>query len=250
MHAGHVLNRPGQTGVHRTLTMLRATIDREVARINAVIERNGLEAEPSFLDADREQYEQLRCTGEARSGRQLAEMTLYFLLWSKAPMKNHEVLEVLNSSAAVEFAIPQPLLAPPPNPDYSPSTPTYAALQGYFAPAPSGIDVTYARQVPGGRGETVRVVDVEQGVHIAHEDLPDFVSLSGYLYDEDELRMSHGDSVVGIIAAVENGYGMTGIAPAVEMGISSPVGAPPTRTSTSKKRFIVLFCRPVLATSF
>ena len=35
--------------------------------------------------------------------------------------------------------------------------------QGYFRPAPTGIDVDLASRLPGGDGAGVRVVDVEAG---------------------------------------------------------------------------------------
>ena len=145
----------------------RQAIERDISRINALMQRNGLTPEPVFLEK-REYYAQQRCSGEARSGRQLADVNLYFVLRSdgtKAP----EVLEVLNSCDSVEFAMPQPSLAPPPNPDYSPPTWNFAAFQSYFAPAPSGIDVPYARQFTGGRGESVRGRHRRSGERIRHD---------------------------------------------------------------------------------
>ena len=102
---------------------------------------------------------------------------------------------------------------PPPAADIPPTTPDFSTYQIYFGQAPSGIDVAAARAWAGGRGETVRVYDCEDAWDTDHEDWPPIVSLSGFNYTSIPFR-SHGAAVVGMIAAAENGYGMTGIAPA------------------------------------
>src|SRR5262245_27259454 len=45
------------------------------------------------------------------------------------------------------------------------------ALQGYLDPAPLGIDARYAWTIPGGRGENVRLVDIEYSWNLDHSDL-------------------------------------------------------------------------------
>ncbi len=122
------------------------------------------------------------------------------------------VLAKLSAHAAVEVAYPVPLPVPPPA-DLPPTTPDYSGYQGYFDPAPDGIGVPYARLFPGGLGEGVTVVDVEYGWDRDHEDLePCFNALvpdAGTLIEEPDYVM-HGTSVLGILFAPDNGYGVTG----------------------------------------
>src|SRR5205085_1910114 len=46
-------------------------------------------------------------------------------------------------------------------------------FQGYLDPAPLGLDARYAWTLPGGRGENVRVCDIEYSWNLTHSDLID-----------------------------------------------------------------------------
>lgn len=89
--------------------------------------------------------------------------------------------------------------------------------QGYLEPAADGgIDARFAWTQPGGRGENVTVVDIEYATwNLDHEDLPDVEILShefgGTPFDFSD---DHGTQVLGIMGAVDDGRGMTGIVPA------------------------------------
>jgi subtilisin family serine protease len=82
-------------------------------------------------------------------------------------------------------------------------------FQGHLDPAPNGIDAEFAWNFPGGTGAGVGLVDVEQG-WARHEDLPPF-SISGRNID----FFGHGTAVVGVVAAIDNGVGVVGIAPEI-----------------------------------
>ncbi len=112
----------------------------------------------------------------------------------------------------VEVAYPVSLPVQPPQ-DIPPTTPDFSGRQGYFSPAPGGIDVPAARLYPGGKGEGVMAVDIEYNWHPDHEDLGTctnaLVPNAGQLY-EDEDFAAHGTAVLGILFAGDNGYGVTG----------------------------------------
>jgi subtilisin family serine protease len=82
-------------------------------------------------------------------------------------------------------------------------------FQGHLDPAPNGIDAEFAWNFPGGTGAGVGLVDVEQG-WARHEDLPP-VSISGRNID----FFGHGTAVIGVVAAIDNGVGVVGIAPEI-----------------------------------
>jgi hypothetical protein len=50
-------------------------------------------------------------------------------------------------------------------------TPSFTDRQGYLGPAPAGVDAWFAWSQPGGRGDGVRVIDIEGGWRFSHEDL-------------------------------------------------------------------------------
>lgn len=83
--------------------------------------------------------------------------------------------------------------------------------QGYEDPAPSGINAEYAWTFPGGDGQGVGVVDMEQGWTLDHEDLvgAGVTIISG----DNHNYWGHGTGVLGELIAVDNAKGNVGIAP-------------------------------------
>ena len=81
-------------------------------------------------------------------------------------------------------------------------------FQGYLDPAPLGMDVRYAWTLAGGRGENVRIVDIEYNWNLEHNDLLTatsdlFVYVKGVnpLSDRiaDEGNKNHGTAVIGML---------------------------------------------------
>ncbi len=97
------------------------------------------------------------------------------------------------------------------------ATPDFEPQQGHLSPAPDGVDARAAWSLPGGRGAGVRIIDVEGGWNLRHEDLVQklFAGLPT-VHDDD-----HGTSVCGVVGADDNGFGVVGVAPdAVFGGVS------------------------------
>ena len=98
--------------------------------------------------------------------------------------------------------------------DDVPATPNYIARQIYLNAAPAGIDALYAHTLPGGKGEGVRVIDIEGAWRFTHEDLR--INQGGVIGGTESTDLSwrnHGTAVVGEIGGDENAIGITGIAP-------------------------------------
>jgi len=90
----------------------------------------------------------------------------------------------------------------------------YADEQHYLDHAPDGIDARWAWTQANGEGADVRVVDLEQGWILNHQDLPG----PGLHYGDNRNGVggyigNHGTAVLGEIAAVDNQIGVIGIAP-------------------------------------
>jgi serine protease len=215
------LNRAARRGVSRSV------VDVQLAALNDLLRRYGAAIQRLVSSTSETRLSEQRRQGEMRSAKELADLNLFYELRfsGREAADVASILHELNQFEVVEFAAPTIKVAPPPT-DIPPSTPDLTInQQGYFAAAPNGIDVNYARQLPGGRGETLRVVVVESGWTADHEDFPTLVSSSGISYSAPGFR-DHGAATIGEIAALENTYGMTGIAPSVEISVASPVVPP------------------------
>ncbi|MCK4305777.1 MAG: S8 family serine peptidase, partial [Candidatus Eisenbacteria sp.] len=96
-------------------------------------------------------------------------------------------------------------------------TPDFTALQGYLGPAPDGVDAEGVWGIPGGRGQTVQVLDIEGAWLWEHEDLPDPFFTAGGVVGDLGWR-NHGTAVAGEIRGTANGYGVSGISHEVQIG--------------------------------
>ncbi|HEX8539319.1 MAG TPA: S8 family peptidase, partial [Cystobacter sp.] len=154
---------------------------------------------------------------EELSGREMADLDLYYELPLEPGMQAADVNELvmqLNALDSVEIAYAEPV-------SWTASvsawdvrgnaTASYEFQQGYLDAAPGGIDARYAWTVPGGRGQGVRLVDVEGAWNNRHEDLPAFFYRGGEQLQGVDWR-DHGTAVMGVMVGQANGYGITGIA--------------------------------------
>jgi hypothetical protein len=158
---------------------------------------------------------------ERQAGEELADLDLYYVVHApnfKEIAVQTELMNQLNSLAIVEQV----------HPDVPSSgaqaTPDVSSGQGYLDAAPSGLDGRYIWTRPGGRGENIRFIDVEYDWVTDHEDFPSAANLTyggrpacPYVFSESE----HGTAVMGVIAAPDNGIGVTGFAPNLHYGLSS-----------------------------
>src|SRR5262249_50680951 len=88
----------------------------------------------------------------------------------KQPGHVDELARRLNDAQGVDsvYAL-RPL--PPPMPVSNPGANPREANETYHAAAPGGIDASYAWNFPGGDGQGIGFVDMEQGWDLQHEDL-------------------------------------------------------------------------------
>lgn len=88
--------------------------------------------------------------------------------------------------------------------------------------SPIGIDAIYAWQVPGGDGEGVRIVDIEDGWRLDHEELIaaniNRISVFG---PHTPRNVDHGTAVAGILVGADNGLGSIGIVPGARFDLVS-----------------------------
>lgn len=131
------------------------------------------------------------------------------------------VVRVLQQTQGVAHVELEPLPLPPPA-DIAPTTPDLSAEQAYMRPAPEGFGLQEAARWPGGDGGNVAVADLEYDWESEHEDLVHLGTLRSWGTPYPEYAY-HGTGVMGILAAGDNGYGVTGMVPAAEMVLIHPV---------------------------
>jgi len=117
--------------------------------------------------------------------------------------------EALQALSFVEYVSLEPVTPPPP----SSNTPDFSHLQDYRQAAVGGniigIDIDYAWSI-GIKGQGISIADIEWGFNYQHEDLlrDSFIELlptTNYEHD------NHGTAVAGVMYAIDNGFGMTGM---------------------------------------
>ncbi len=191
-------------------------------RLNAAI----LAAETALhtrrhFTTDLDALSRMRWVGSQRVGWQLPDLSLYYEIEvapAALPEEKLRLMSELNSLDVIEIAYFPAIAELPTAP-----TPNWETAQDYLQPAPDGIDAYYAWSVYGGKGDGIKVIDIEGNWVESHEDLhggTDHFHIAGYKIP-DPTWYHHGTAVLGEIAADSNAFGMTGIAFNVALGTVS-----------------------------
>jgi serine protease len=114
-------------------------------------------------------------------------------------------------------------------------TPDFTYLQSHLWRAQQGMGILPVRDLledsSGGRGAGVRIVDIEYSWNLIHEDLPFDETKPGYKPLFLDLRRvdrnprdqgNHGAASLGILVALDNDYGVTGMCPDADIGLVNP----------------------------
>ena len=157
-----------------------------------------------------------RSDGEARGGRPLHDLRLFYRVHFDRPGPVAELCDALNALDVVGLAWPIGRVEDPVAPaalvrSRPPRTPDFEPLQLYRGPAPDGVGGDYGNTFNGGQGPGVTIIDVETGWTDDHEDLAhkalgQFVGLPGAPYPWD-----HGTAVLGILIGEDQGLGVRGL---------------------------------------
>lgn len=197
------------------------TLRGHVATFNSLVKAHGAVIGRAAPQVDREILALLHRRAEQRSGVEMPNPNLFYFVHSQHAKSESaaELLEALRRLPIVEASYFQPI--PFDAADIPPTTTIdVTPQQGYFHPSPEGIDVDFARRFAGGRGDGVRIVDIEGAWEDDHEDLPPMSFRYGINLGQF-IGWAHGTAVLGEIAAQEDGFGANGIVPASSVGWSS-----------------------------
>ncbi len=208
----------------------RQRIFQDLAQINTLIGPNSKHYVKRLFTRSEQELDAEKRDGESRIAEELADLNLYFyiLITDAKARETEQFIDQLNALDIVELAYAQPI-AEPAVADAASTSTDFTIRQGYVDAAQSsrtflknGVDALYARLFPGGRGDGIRIIDIEQGWNLTHEDLPPVFFQAGPNLGDSKHR-NHGTAVLGELVAIENSYGITGIAPRSTIGVSSAI---------------------------
>ncbi len=162
----------------------------------------------------------------ASTGLKLPDLSVFYQVELPATEKAAaELVAKLNEHEAVEAAYIKPGAEPAqlnqmaalPQ-DAPPATPDFSASQIYLGAAAGGIEALWAHGRPGGKGNNIRVIDIEGAWRFSHEDLgANQGGVVGGFQSSNLGWRNHGTAVIGVISGDENAIGIKGIAPNANM---------------------------------
>ena len=130
----------------------------------------------------------------------------------------------LNRSNAVWKATvaPRPVPAAAPS-GTSPASRNFEPAQGYLDSAPNGIGACEVWRAAGGRGQRVRICDIEGNWRRTHEDLPSGIPLIGGQVINDLGWRNHGTAVLGELVSRPGTSGTVGISHGARAMVQSAI---------------------------
>lgn len=163
----------------------------------------------------------LRKTLESQASTTLSDLTSYVCLKLDEQANASSLLLTLQHSPLVEDAYIEPRyeLAIWEEPHAEAETerllpqyiPDYSTQQYYLDAPPVGVGARQAWFLPGGMGEGVPVVDIENNWDMRHLDLAPLRVIAGFPWLP--IDRNHGTAVMGVLLGRANGFGVQGIVP-------------------------------------
>jgi hypothetical protein len=191
--------------------------------LNSLLKAAGAVMTPIFGSESR--VAASRAATVAAEAASLPEFSSYYSIQVE-PSKMKKLAADLLNDPTVQAAYVKPPASPPiwlddeadaavapPDGEQAP-TASFIARQLYLEVAPGGIDARYAWTRAGGKGQGVRIIDIEGAWRFTHEDL--LQNQGGVIGGTQSTAIgwrNHGTAVVGVFGGDENAFGITGIAP-------------------------------------
>ena len=170
-----------------------------------------------------ERVEQEMMTEAAEGDIAMPELDRFYML-KVEDEKAEEAAEAMAKLGQVETAYVKPGAEPPvmmdeeqdieaPTPDDAPPvTGDLRPRQNYLNPSPVGVNAQWAWARAGGRGQNVRIIDIEGAWRFSHEDLLQMQGgVVGGTQSTDLSWRNHGTAVLGVYSGDHNSYGISGI---------------------------------------
>ncbi|MFZ5785296.1 MAG: S8 family serine peptidase, partial [Acidobacteriota bacterium] len=190
---------------------------RDLSALDAFLAAHpGIVPERLFQCMEEKALDEYVAEAERLSGYDNADLNNWYLL--RVPQPNREakaLLEELLAIDLVQTCYYEPRAMPAVcGQDVMPATPLWEAFQDYREAAPTGVDIdwAWAHSTNGNGNGSYWWVDIEGGWCETHEDFGAF-SIINPPDSTDPDWYNHGTAVVSIIAACDDGKGVTGLTP-------------------------------------
>lgn len=190
----------------------------DLNRVNTVLQRPAVKAWGPLFSRPEGDLSAERVHAEKLTGIEHADLSNYFSITLKDDQDASPMADEFNALESVEIAYLAPIGE---DADIPPTTASYDASQGYLDAAPGGIDARFAWTQNGGRGPLVRIIDVEQGWNLSHEDLRSAFFTDGVIKGGNSKQ--HGTAVLGEMVGRNDGHGVAGIVHSADHGVVSAV---------------------------
>lgn len=217
------LAAPG-TGLRARAAAVASASGANVSSLNALLTAAGATMVPIFGSEAR--VEVSRAAAATSAAASLPELSSYYSVIVDPAKMDKLAVDLLNDPS-VQAAYVKPAATPPvwledggqavadaaPDGEQVP-TPSFVANQLYLEVAPGGIDARYAWTRSGGKGQGVRVIDIEGAWRFGHEDL--LQNQGGVIAGTQSTDIgwrNHGTAVISVFGGDDNAFGVTGIAP-------------------------------------
>jgi hypothetical protein len=221
-------------GLRAAREALTSIAGADVDPLNAVLRESGATMVPVFGNEDRV-ARTLSESSAMFAMPQVPNLTSFYRVVADDE-KLDDIARRLLETEVVESAFVKPPAFPPviidedmapPSPEPAPpATPSFNARQIYLDAAPAGIDARFAATVAGGKGQGVRIIDIEGAWRFSHEDLvQNQGGVIGGVPSGDIAWRDHGTAVIGEFGGDENTFGITGICPLANTRAISIFGA-------------------------
>jgi hypothetical protein len=167
-----------------------------------------------LIDADEQDLEDLRQTAQQNLNKAVADFRVWFHVFLPSGADAAAAIDALNTLDAVELAEPVQVAAPPPTP------PAFGHDQANLNAGPVGLGALAAWEHLGTRGINVNIIDIEFGWEIWHQDLPTVNLIQFGDPPATQAEEDHGTATLGVLGALDNGWGTTGMAPDAVLGFA------------------------------
>jgi len=202
----------------RRYNLSNTKVSADLQKVNTLLQRPSIEKWDKLFSRTNTELNNDRITVEKTIKQEFSDLSNYYSIKLKSEDNTLELLNQLNALDTVETAYLAPI---PEDADLPPTTSSYISRQGYLNAAPSGVDARYAWTQSGGRGNDIRIIDIERGWNLDHEDLRGRFFKNGIIKGGSSRQ--HGTAVLGVMIAKADSAGVTGIVPNAKYGVVSAV---------------------------
>lgn len=198
------------------------TTAEPVSDIKKVLERYNARMIPMFGSTEeRVQQEMLAESAESVMDVPMPELSRFYKL-EVDEERAQEAAEAMAHLSQVDASYVKPGAEPPVMLDEhvrlkqdeptATVTPDFVSRQNYLEPSPIGVDAYWAYERAGGRGQDVRIIDIEGAWRFSHEDLRQIQGGVVGGTESTELGWrNHGTAVLGVYSGDHNSFGISGI---------------------------------------